>query len=202
VLAAKLLGTYECEIHPCLEEVLAQHWDNVVVLGAAEGYYAVGIARRLQNTHITSYDLSEFAQSELRRIAQMNGVASRITVRGGCGVADLAALQPGRTFLLVDVEGAEMELIQPGKLPALGQATLLVELHPHLAPGSVEALLARLEPTHELRVIPPIPRPSPRAWKGPLGLLGARSLQKALQEELRHAGQSFLWATPRLPAAS
>jgi hypothetical protein len=42
----KLIGAYERELHPWLERVLAQRPTRFVDIGAADGYYAIGIARR------------------------------------------------------------------------------------------------------------------------------------------------------------
>jgi hypothetical protein len=41
---AKLLGTYEQELHPVFEEVIAKQPRTIIDIGAAEGYYAVGLA--------------------------------------------------------------------------------------------------------------------------------------------------------------
>src|ERR1700722_7380135 len=41
----KLLGIYEGEIAPCIEQICRSRPELVVDLGAAEGYYAVGAAR-------------------------------------------------------------------------------------------------------------------------------------------------------------
>ena len=43
----KILGIYERELHPAVEAAIALTPRLVVDIGTAEGYYAVGIARRL-----------------------------------------------------------------------------------------------------------------------------------------------------------
>src|SRR4051794_38235977 len=42
----KILGTYEREIRSAVDEIAAREFPNIVNIGAAEGYYAVGLARR------------------------------------------------------------------------------------------------------------------------------------------------------------
>jgi len=44
---AKLLGTYEMELHGIVEELCRETPGIIVDVGAAEGYYAVGLAMRL-----------------------------------------------------------------------------------------------------------------------------------------------------------
>ena len=42
----KLVGTYECELIPGIEAICQAGCDRIVDIGAAEGYYAVGMALR------------------------------------------------------------------------------------------------------------------------------------------------------------
>src|SRR5277367_5483480 len=51
----KLLGTYEMELHPVLDLVAKRHYDCVIDIGSAEGYYAVGLARLLM-VPVYAYD--------------------------------------------------------------------------------------------------------------------------------------------------
>src|SRR4051812_19305855 len=43
-LVPKLLGSYENELHDLVEQIVAQRPKIVIDIGAAEGYYAVGLA--------------------------------------------------------------------------------------------------------------------------------------------------------------
>src|SRR5688500_985732 len=49
-LVPKLLGSYECELHGALEQVIQGDYEQVVDIGAADGYYAVGLARALPDS--------------------------------------------------------------------------------------------------------------------------------------------------------
>src|SRR5215207_138666 len=40
----KLLGSFELELHPVLDEVLDRGCSTILNIGSAEGYYAVGLA--------------------------------------------------------------------------------------------------------------------------------------------------------------
>src|SRR2546423_12652663 len=71
----KLLGTYELELHPAVERLIASRPTTVVNVGAAEGYYAVGLARRLPDARILAFDIDERSQEHCRRLAALNGVA-------------------------------------------------------------------------------------------------------------------------------
>ena len=43
---SRLLGSYEAELHPVVEQVISRSYPTVIDVGCAEGYYAIGLARR------------------------------------------------------------------------------------------------------------------------------------------------------------
>jgi len=54
----KLLGCYEMECNPFIEEICRRDYDQVINIGAAEGYYAVGLAMRMPRTRIIAFETS------------------------------------------------------------------------------------------------------------------------------------------------
>ena len=98
-LIPKLLGIYERELAPCIEEICRNRPELVVDLGAAEGYYAVGLARRLPDSRIIAFELEELGRRDLLRLAQLNGVADRVEIRGTCAPADLIYIAKGLSTL-------------------------------------------------------------------------------------------------------
>jgi hypothetical protein len=148
----KLLGIYERELAPYIECAIARQPRLVVVLGAAEGYYAIGIARRLPNVQVVAFEMDEESQDALREMARLNAVESRVTVLGRCEPDDLAAVLARESDALVicDVEGCEERLLDPAIIPALRRLPMLVELHDFLIPNVTELLSQRFCVTHEL----------------------------------------------------
>src|SRR5947207_6150517 len=73
--SAKLLGTYEEELHGAFEDMIQGRPRVVVNVGASDGYYAVGLARRLPNATIYAFDTAEVHHPVVREIATENGVA-------------------------------------------------------------------------------------------------------------------------------
>ncbi len=142
-IPARLLGCYEAELHRTIEEVVARRPPLVVDVGCAEGYYAVGLARRLPATRVIAYDINPAARSLCLTIAEANGVADRVVIRGECDQAELASLDLADAFLLSDCEGFEVDLLDPDRVPGLDGCELLVELHDAIRPGVRETILAR-----------------------------------------------------------
>ena len=155
----KLLGCYEAELIPFVVEAIAKKFPQVINVGCAEGYYAVGLARRMPESRIIAYDISEAAQAVCQANAKVNRTADRVEVRGTCThetlAKDLAGGVP--TFLVMDCEGAEMHLLDPEKVP-LEHCDILLECHDLFNPAITPTLIRRLEATHAIERIEEGPR--------------------------------------------
>jgi hypothetical protein len=159
----KLLGAYECELGPTIEELLATAPSYVVDIGAAEGYYAVGIARRLPGASIIAYEGDPEGQRLLRLMADLNGVSARVRVEGWCDLGALkrlaAVLRASRTLLICDAEAAEYDLLDPRAIPELGNWDLLIELHRRRSVGDPRAWVSRtFRATHTIAFVDSEPR--------------------------------------------
>jgi hypothetical protein len=158
-LIPKLLGIYEQEIHPWIEQVVREGYDIIANVGSAEGYYAVGLARRLPGTKVYAFDTEAREQELCRELVARNDVADRVTVQGHCDAATLQRLIQGRTLVIVDIEGAEIEVLDLARTPALAEADVLVEIHDFDGTTRVgDTIKARFAATHELSVVQSVPR--------------------------------------------
>lgn len=157
-LIPRLLGTYESELHPHLERFLAEGVDCVVDVGCAEGYYAVGLARRLPRAVVYAYDISPHARQACAALAQRNGVADRVVVRETFRPHDFETFAGRRALVVMDVEGAEAELLRPDLSPALAGMRLIVETHDPRGLGLLEDLRGRFEATHEVLRVDQAPK--------------------------------------------
>jgi hypothetical protein len=150
--APRLLGCYEHELHAQLERLLAERFDAVLNIGCADGYYAVGLARRMPETQVFAYDADPRAQAGCRDIAAVNGVSDRLHVGGLFHGADFAAFAGRRTWLVLDVEGSERELLDPDAYPALREMTVLVECHDCFFPGTTDEIARRFSSNKITRI--------------------------------------------------
>ena len=154
-LLPKLLGCYESELHGIIEEILATEPDLVINIGATEGYYAIGMVRRLPATFVHAFDTEPKSQEICRQAAALNNVSNRVSVTGQCTSELLQAILPrGRTPVVIcDCEGSERDLLDPQRVPALRTATLVVECHDYIDPSITQTLVDRLSPSHNLEGI-------------------------------------------------
>src|SRR5258708_2693479 len=68
----KILGTYEREIADAIETICQAGCDRIIDIGAAEGYYAVGMALRNTKAQVIAFELASGAAYDLKRLAARN----------------------------------------------------------------------------------------------------------------------------------
>lgn len=149
----KLLGCYEQPLQPHVEAAIRAGYPLILNIGCAEGYYAVGMARRMPGSRVLAFDINPRAQQVCAELAAKNGVADRVSVGGLFAPADFAAHAGRRVLVLCDIEGAERDLLDPKASPALAAMDLIVESHECLVPGLTRLLIDRFGPTHDITVI-------------------------------------------------
>jgi SAM-dependent methyltransferase len=149
-LIARLLGAYESELHPHLARFAQEDLDCVIDVGCAEGYYAVGLARMMPKVTVYAYDINETARAMCAELAAKNGVADRVIVGAEFKPDGFEAFAGKRALVMLDAEGAELDILQPALSPALAQMNLIVETHDVYRPGALATLVERFSPTHDI----------------------------------------------------
>lgn len=196
-IVPKLLGTFERELFPAIESICTNdRHDLLVDIGAAEGFYSVGFARRMPGLRVICFEAIESERRRLAQLADQNGVRTRILIEGLCTPPLLAdALARGqRPLVKCDVEGAEFELLDPNAVGALRHAEIVVELHELRRPGVSQAIHDRFAPTHEIVTYHTHARQL-TDWPASVHVPRAEAVQYL--DEGRQGQMSWYWMTPR-----
>jgi hypothetical protein len=154
-IAPKLLGCYESELHPAIAKAISRNPRVIINIGCAEGYYSIGMARALPNVRVFAFDTEPKAQEICRRAAAANQVANRIAVEGQCGIETLRRLlaENDKPVLIVDCEGAELQLLNPAELPGLRSCDMIVECHDFMNAAITKTLQERFAASHDVENI-------------------------------------------------
>lgn len=195
-LAPYLLGTYESEIHPWLEEVRRSRVRRLIDVGAKFGYYAVGLARWFPEAECYAFDTDPWARRMLRNAASQNGVRN-LTICGYLSPGEISRYVIPSTFILSDCEGFEARIFDGVTHGTLDSTWILVELHEEAAPGVRDLLERKLADTHELEVVGRSERVPPERV---VELLGIDSASVAVREF--RGDQSWLFGRPRSTATT
>lgn len=196
-LSPKLLGVYEREIAAALNNGL-QGADGFIDIGAAEGYYAVGVAWKFQ-LPVIAFEASE--HGPLLALAALNQVSDRIELHGLCDLGKLAAALARfkAPLVLCDIEGAESILLDPRYIPALTSVRIIVEVHDMFTPGCGKLLESRFQTTHHIETIRARPRTRDDVWFATpqIPLVDTRMLATPHLDEKRPHGMYWLVMEPK-----
>ena len=198
----KVFGAYEHELFPVIAALPSSPMqiDQVVVLGASDGFYAVGLSLLLPEASVIAYEMREHKRKALADAAALNQVMDRISLRGMATPECLSGvLQQGFGFVFCDVDGYEKELLDPQKTPELSRASILVETHDCFVQGVCDLLKSRFAASHTIQEI---------FMEGPNfrflpELAGLRMHEvEAMVGSERPMLQTWLWMTPKLPSVN
>ena len=149
----KLAGCYESELHDAVSFCTGRGHRVLVNVGAAEGYYAIGLARLCPEMTVIAVDPLARARRRLQQVATENEVDSRVSTRSWASCHRIDRWLSGGGLVIMDCEGAELGLLDPKRSPNLAYADILVEIHDFAYEGLTSELSQRLEPTHHVRII-------------------------------------------------
>jgi hypothetical protein len=154
-IGTKVLGCYEQELHQFLEEEIIRlslfERPCIVDIGCSEGYYAIGLARRLPKAIVWGFDNNKEALRITQIASELNDVKVIVDDNDIWGAMEFADL------VICDCEGAELEYLDPGEYPGLKETTILVECHDFGRPIT-KTLTERFDETHEVELIAEGPR--------------------------------------------
>ena len=89
-----LFATYEVELHAVIEQFASKTYEKIINIGAAEGYYSVGLALRT-TAPVFAFDCEPRERRFLRQMARLNGVAGRVHAGTWCSPRTLRNLAGG-----------------------------------------------------------------------------------------------------------
>ncbi len=152
-----VLGCYELELHDEVERIIAKEPDAVINVGSAEGYFTLGMGRRLPKTKLVAFEMLKSARYFLAKNAELNGLRERVDQRGICTPEELDRVLGGfaRPLVFCDCEGFEDVALDPAKVKNIVKAMIMVEVHdgPGFAPGVSQRLLDRFRTTHDIVIV-------------------------------------------------
>jgi hypothetical protein len=147
---AKYLGCYEAEIRDWMEDAVRSRAPYVIVIGAADGYYAVGLKHASPESKVIAFELSPEARAACSHTAASNGCG--IDLRRGATACQVLRLPAEDAFVLCDCEGAEIDILTPQVVRHLHRATVVVELHDGIRADAAGIITRRFAATHDFEM--------------------------------------------------
>src|SRR5579862_972179 len=83
-LLGYILGSQELELRPAIDAIVERCYRTILNVGAADGYYAVGLALRAPQAGVEAFEALPELHPVIARTAAANGVADRVAILGAC----------------------------------------------------------------------------------------------------------------------
>jgi hypothetical protein len=134
--ASMLLGLYEQEVLTSLQ-TLPRKYRYFIDIGAADGYYGIGVLVGNLFEKSWCYEVSKEAQKIIKKSAELNFVSHRIVTRGEAYSkfeGDFSEDDAAASVLLVDIEGGEFELFRSEVFKKFKKSVIFIELHDFFFP--------------------------------------------------------------------
>lgn len=195
-LAVKLFGLYEKVV---LDRIVQLGpFRDVVNLGAADGYFSLGLLKAGLAERSICFEMTEAGRAAILRNAQANGLADRVVIQG-IADAQLAerlrekGFRPPGSLILCDIEGGEFSVLSAELMRALAESVWIIELHDRIHSGKPDrrdALIAQLPPGTRHTILKTLPAD----WSGlaDIEALGDNDRALVLSEGRRAIGEWLL----------
>jgi len=143
-IVPKWLGSYESQLIPVIEKIIKSRPSRIIDIGAAEGYYAIGLAKLLKQCEVAAFDIDPIARIRQKQLASINNTRN-LNIYGLCSPEKLNAFAGKDSVVICDIEGGELDLIDPQRAPALFHTRILIECHRagSLAPEEVATKISQ-----------------------------------------------------------
>jgi hypothetical protein len=192
---AKILGLYESQI---LNWIGDKHFDLFIDIGAADGYYAMGLLVSGRTNSAITFETSNADRDVSQHLAIVNRVLDQIEIKGPATEPEIIAVLPqGRNgLILIDIEGGEFDLISENILESAKHYHFIIELHEIFNDRLRKEFIEMCSKSHFVEVIHGLNRNFPRDSF----LMSLTDNERVLiLSEGRQSGMEWLALSPRNP---
>jgi hypothetical protein len=139
-LISKILGVYEEHVLKKICGFIEIVDGPFVDIGAADGYFAVGMAFGGHCDEVLAYEISPTGRESLLANIKENNCEDRVSVAEEADYKSLKKLvnTRGSAVILIDIEGAEYDLLSNDVLELLKNCYVICELHPFFVDHGTE----------------------------------------------------------------
>ncbi len=160
-LGSQCLGLYEKEILDFISSQVS--YEVFLDIGAADGYYALGMLHSKLAKHSICFEMSNKGQQSIKDNWVLNNKPGKLDIFGEANensICEIAATLPENTLILIDIEGFEFSLLTPKVISILNKFTIIIEIHNWVTDFTSKyvKLLNMLNIYYDIKIINPIER--------------------------------------------
>ncbi len=129
-VASKIFGLYESEVLDIIEH---KKYDSLINLGAADGYYPIGMLMHNMVKHAYCFEENPLGKKYINENAKLNNINKGISIYGRADEQFYKQLPENTTkennLILCDIEGGEFDVFTPDIIQTFNQSTFIIEIH-------------------------------------------------------------------------
>ena len=153
-LFSKLLGFYEKELEPIFEKINSKTYDNIINIGCAEGYYAIGMALNHPKSIVYAFDVNKEARKICYNMARLNNVDDRVIIGELCNINRLKSLElKNKSLIISDCEGYEKKIFTKDVKDLLQNHDMLIEIHDCIDSSISTQIKEVFKDTHNIQIV-------------------------------------------------
>jgi hypothetical protein len=142
------------EITDYILSAIKDKYEQVIDIGCAEGYYAVGLALKIEKTIVYAYDIDSEARKLTVEMANINNVSKKVLVRKSIKSSSFSEFDlTKKTLIICDIEGAERLIFNSSNIKLFKNCFLIIETHDWLDINISTDLENLFSPTHNVKTI-------------------------------------------------
>ena len=132
--------------------IIKNQFEHLIVAGTGEGFYAVGINMKCQILKNTFFEIDSNARKNFKELARINHLTN-YKLYDKCTLKSFKkVLVKGlKTFVLMDIEGDELTILNPEVIPDLKKCTILVEIHDFKNSSIGKIIFSRFQHSHNIQ---------------------------------------------------
>ena len=158
-LGLKILGLYENIVVEKISSL--KKFDDFINFGAADGYMALGPLFNKSCKRAICFEMTEEGRAAVKRNADINNLGENIVLKGednsdAVKLLEELRVNPGKSVVLCDIEGAEFSVLTKEIFSFLRGATIIIELHDKLVndgTGLREKLIENIPKDAKLEIL-------------------------------------------------
>ncbi|MCZ8277271.1 MAG: hypothetical protein O9313_02925 [Acetobacteraceae bacterium] len=164
-LGSQCLGLYELEILSFLAQVKFGQFATFIDIGAADGYYAIGMLKTQKIRKAICFEQSELGRETIAKNWRRNDSKGILEIFAEANPETICALPRADlsgALVMVDIEGAEFDVLVEKTLSVLKSCTIVIEIHNWIDDFSTRysAFLQEASKYFEIEIFKPIERPT------------------------------------------
>ena len=129
-VANKIFGQYESHVVKKIIELSKQN-SLFIDIGAADGYFVIGMVHAKYFNSAICFEVSENGRDVIKENAGLNNMADKIQINGIAGQHEIERVMQDQVsaVILIDIEGAEFDLLTYEMLHTMKNSSIIIELH-------------------------------------------------------------------------